>query len=205
MQVYTPPGYSKDKKYPVLYLLHGIGGNEREEWAKGGVPHVILDNLIADKKIEPMIVVLPNGNATTNTAAAGDPGGGGGRRGFGDLTGWGKPFENDLIKDIIPFIEANYSVKADRESRALAGLSMGGGQSLNIGLANLDTFAWVGGFSSAPNTKPRGGTRARPGEGDEAIETSLRLLRQQGRLDSHQPGRPRLPEGEERPAHLACG
>ena len=68
MQVYTPPGYSKDKKYPVLYLLHGIGGNEREEWAKGGVPHVILDNLIADKKIEPMIVVLPNGNATTNTA-----------------------------------------------------------------------------------------------------------------------------------------
>jgi enterochelin esterase-like enzyme len=153
MQVYTPPGYSKDKKYPVLYLLHGIGGNEREEWAKGGVPHVILDNLIADKKVEPMIVVLPNGNATTNRPAPSAPGEGG-RRGFGDLTGWGKPFEDDLIKDIIPFIEANYSVKADRESRALAGLSMGGGQSLNIGLANLDTFAWIGGFSSAPNTKP---------------------------------------------------
>jgi enterochelin esterase-like enzyme len=154
MEVYTPPGYSKDKKYPVLYLLHGIGGNEREEWAKGGVPHVILDNLIADKKIEPMIVVLPNGNATTNKAPAAEAGGSGGRRGFGDLTGWGKPFENDLIKDIIPFIEANYSVKSDRQSRALAGLSMGGGQSLNIGLANLDTFAWVGGFSSAPNTNP---------------------------------------------------
>jgi enterochelin esterase-like enzyme len=154
MQVYTPPGYSKDKKYPVLYLLHGIGGNEREEWAKGGVPHVILDNLIADKKIEPMLVVLPNGNATTNKASADGPGGSGGRRGFGDLTGWGKPFENDLVKDIIPFIEANYSVKSDRESRALTGLSMGGGQSLNVGLANLDTFAWVGGFSSAPNTNP---------------------------------------------------
>jgi enterochelin esterase-like enzyme len=154
MQVYTPPGYSKDIQYPVLYLLHGIGGNEREEWAKGGAPHVILDNLIAEKKIEPMIVVLPNGNATTNKAVAAEPGGTGGRRGFGDLTGWGKPFENDLIKDIIPLIEANYSVKADRESRALAGLSMGGGQSLNIGLANLDTFAWIGGFSSAPNTKP---------------------------------------------------
>jgi enterochelin esterase-like enzyme len=154
MQVYTPPGYSKDKKYPVLYLLHGIGGNEREEWAKGGVPHVILDNLIADKKAEPMIVVLPNGNATTNTARPAAQGEGGGRRGFGDLTGWGKPFEDDLIKDIIPFIEANYSVESDRESRALAGLSMGGGQSLNIGLANLATFAWVGGFSSAPNTKP---------------------------------------------------
>jgi enterochelin esterase-like enzyme len=153
MQVYTPPDFSRDKKYPVLYLLHGIGGNEREEWAKGGVPHVILDNLIADKKIEPMIVVLPNGNATTNRAAT-DPGGNGGRRGFGDLTGWGKPFENDLIKDIIPFIESHYPVKAERESRALAGLSMGGGQSLNIGLANLDTFAWIGGFSSAPNTNP---------------------------------------------------
>jgi enterochelin esterase-like enzyme len=154
MQVYTPPGYSTEKKYPVLYLLHGIGGNEREEWAKGGgVPHLILDNLITDKKAEPMIVVLPNGNATTNKATA-DAGGNAGRRGFGDLTGWGKPFENDLIKDIIPFIESNYSVKADRENRALAGLSMGGGQSLNIGLANFDTFAWVGGFSSAPNTKP---------------------------------------------------
>jgi enterochelin esterase-like enzyme len=152
MQVYTPPGYSTDKKYPVLYLLHGIGGNEREEWAKGGVANVVLDNLIADKKIEPMIVVLPNGNATTNTTDGGFGGGGGGRAGgFG---GWGKPFEDDLIQDIIPFMESHYSVKPDRKSRALAGLSMGGGQSLNIGLANLDTFAWVGGFSSAPNTKP---------------------------------------------------
>jgi len=152
MQVYTPPGYSKGRKYPVLYLLHGIGGNEREEWAKGGVPHVILDNLIADKKIEPLILVLPNGNATTNPASGGGPGGSGGRAaGFG---GWGKPFENDLLKDIIPFVEANYSVKPNRESRALAGLSMGGGQSLNIGLGNLDVFAWVGGFSSAPNTNP---------------------------------------------------
>ena len=135
-------------------MLHGIGGNEREEWAKGGIAHVVLDNLIADKKIGPMILVLPNGNATTNRAGAADAGGSGGRRGFGDLTGWGKPFENDLIKDIIPFIEANYSVKSDRENRALAGLSMGGGQSLNIGLANLGTFAWIGGFSSAPNTNP---------------------------------------------------
>jgi enterochelin esterase-like enzyme len=151
MQVYTPPGYSKDKKYPVLYLLHGIGGNEKEEWAKGGVANVILDNLIADKKAQPMIVVLPNGNATTNTAGAGAGGRGGRAAGFG---GWGKPFENDLLKDIIPFVEANYSVKSDRESRALAGLSMGGGQALDFGLGNLDTFAWVGGFSSAPNTYP---------------------------------------------------
>jgi hypothetical protein len=78
---------------------------------------------------------------------------GGGRGAIGG-DGWGKNFENDLIKDIIPFIESHYSVYADPQHRALAGLSMGGGQSLNIGLTNLDTFAWVGGFSSAPNTIP---------------------------------------------------
>lgn len=150
MQVYTPPGYSPDKKYPVLYLLHGIGGNEREEWAKQGVANVVLDNLIADKKIEPMIMVLPNGNASADPGAPGGRGGGMGA-GFG---GWGEPFEKDLLKDIIPFIESHYSVQADREHRALAGLSMGGGQSLDFGLKNLDTFAWVGGFSSAPNTFP---------------------------------------------------
>jgi enterochelin esterase-like enzyme len=148
MQVYTPPGYSKDKKYPQLYMLHGIGGNEREEWARGGVANVILDNLIADKKIEPMVVVFPNGNASAEPNAGGRGGFGGG---FG---GWGKPFENDLLKDIIPYIESHYSVATDREHRAVAGLSMGGGQALNIGLGNLDTFAWVGGFSSAPNTAP---------------------------------------------------
>lgn len=156
MEVYTPPGYSKDKKYPVLCLLHGIGGNERREWTGGGAAHVVIDNLIADKKIEPMIVVFPNGNATTNTAN----GGRGGRGGFGGGDpaalagdGWGKNFESDLINDIIPFIESHYSVYADRDHRAVAGLSMGGGQSLDFGLGNLDTFANVGGFSSAPNTR----------------------------------------------------
>jgi enterochelin esterase-like enzyme len=157
MEVYTPPGYSKDKKYPVLFLLHGIGGNEVREWTKNGAANVIIDNLIADKKIEPMIVVFPNGNATTNTANAGR-GGRGGFGGGGDPAaisgdGWGKNFEGDLIKDIIPFLESHYSVYADREHRAVAGLSMGGGQSLDFGLGNLDTFAWVGGFSSAPNTR----------------------------------------------------
>jgi enterochelin esterase-like enzyme len=290
MEVYTPPGYSADKKYPVLFLLHGIGGNEISEWNTGqGAAHVILDNLIADKKIVPMIAVFPNGNATTNTAPAagggrgGRGGGGGGFGGFGggaltaDQTaqlntaitnaqsefatlqdkltaaekdvitaalaksddavvraklealaniqtdiamlryskgaskvaatitddqktainatpapayyalfggtppafggrgggrggggggfgggdpaqmsgdGWGKNFENDLLKDIIPFMESHYSVYADREHRAIAGLSMGGGQSLDFGLTHLDTFAYVGGFSSAPNTRP---------------------------------------------------
>jgi len=161
MEVYTPPGYSKDKKYPVLFLLHGIGGNENREWTRGGAANVIIDNLIADKKSEPMIVVFPNGNATTNAANAGRGGRRGGRGGFasdGDPAalagdGWGKNFQSDLIKDIIPFIESHYSVYADREHRAVAGLSMGGGQSLDFGLGNLDTFAYVGGFSSAPNTR----------------------------------------------------
>ena len=161
MEVYTPPGYSTQKKYPVLFLLHGIGGNENREWTRGGAANVVINNLIADKKSEPMIVVFPNGNATTNAANAGRGGGRGGRGGFGGDgdpaalagDGWGKTFESDLIKDIIPFIESHYSVYADREHRAVAGLSMGGGQSLDFGLGNFDTFAYVGGFSSAPNTR----------------------------------------------------
>jgi enterochelin esterase-like enzyme len=143
MMVYTPPGYSKDTRYPVLYLLHGIGGDERE-WQRGGAPDIILDNLIADKKAAAMIVVMPNGRAQINDRAVGNV--------FAAAPAFEK-FEGDLLKDVIPFMESNYSVKRDRESRALAGLSMGGGQSLNFGLAHIDTFAWVGGFSSAPNTR----------------------------------------------------
>jgi enterochelin esterase-like enzyme len=145
-QVYTPPGYSKDKKYPVLYLLHGIGGDENE-WTRGGSANVILDNLYADKKAVPMIVVLPNGRASKDLTAR-DP--------IPKQSPAFAAFEKDLLDDLIPFVEKTYSVKADRESRALAGLSMGGGQSLNFGLSHLETFAWVGGFSSPPNTKPAG-------------------------------------------------
>ena len=86
MEVYTPPGYSPDKKYPVLFLLHGIGGNEISEWNTGqGAAHTILDNLIADKKIEPMIAVFPNGNVTLPGAGGG---GGGGRGGRGGGVDW---------------------------------------------------------------------------------------------------------------------
>lgn len=143
--VYTPPGFKKSEKYPVLYLLHGIGGDEKE-WFKNGTPHIILDNLYAQGKLKPMIVVLPNGRAMKDDRATGDI--------------WEKDkveafttFEKDLLNDLIPFIEKKYPVKKDRENRAIAGLSMGGGQTLNFGLGNIDKFAWVGGFSSAPNTK----------------------------------------------------
>ena len=143
MQVYTPPGYSTEKKYPVLYLLHGIGGNETE-WQHFAQPDVLLDNLIADGKAVAMIVVMPNGRAQKNDRAEGDI--------FKSAPAFAT-FERDLLDDVIPAIESRYSTASSREHRALAGLSMGGGQSLNFGLAHLDTFAWVGGFSSAPNTK----------------------------------------------------
>ena len=143
--IYTPPGFSKKAQYPVLYLLHGIGGDEKE-WLKHGQPQVILDNLYADKKLTPMIVVLPNGRAMKDDRAVGNI--------FDSLKVQAfAVFEKDLINDLIPFVEKKYPVYKDREHRAIAGLSMGGGQSLNFGLTNLDKFAWVGGFSSAPNTK----------------------------------------------------
>lgn len=141
--VYTPPNYTTSTKYPVLYLLHGIGGDETE-WNRGANPQAILDNLIADGKAIPMIVVMPNGRAQPNDRAEGNV--------MASAPAFAK-FERDLIDDLIPFVESRYSVKTDRESRALAGLSMGGGQSLNFGLAHLDLFPWIGGFSSAPNTK----------------------------------------------------
>jgi len=143
--IYTPPGFSADRKYPVLYLLHGIGGNETE-WYKNGRPDIILDNLYSEKKLVPMIVVLPNGRAMPNERSEGnifDP----------KKVKAFETFEKDLLNDLIPFIESNYPVLTGPDNCALAGLSMGGGQSLNFGLAHLETFAWVGGFSSAPNTK----------------------------------------------------
>ncbi|MEI8075457.1 MAG: alpha/beta hydrolase-fold protein [Bacteroidota bacterium] len=143
--IYTPPGFSKKKKYPVLYLLHGIGGDEKE-WLNGGNPQIILDNLYAIGKIEPMIVVMPNGRAMKDDRAIGNIMAPDKVQAFAN-------FEKDLLNDLIPFIEKSYPVLTDREHRAIAGLSMGGGQSLNFGLGNLDKFAWIGGFSSAPNTK----------------------------------------------------
>ncbi|AKD53834.1 alpha/beta hydrolase-fold protein [Spirosoma radiotolerans] len=162
--VYTPPGFNKKTKYPVLYLLHGIGGDEKE-WLKGGNPQVILDNLYAEKKLEPMIVVMPNGRAMKDDRAVGNV--------FDkDKVEAFATFEKDLLNDLIPFIEKKYPTLTDREHRAIAGLSMGGGQSLNFGLGNLNKFAWVGGFSSAPNTK-------RPEElmpDPEAAKKQLKLL-----------------------------
>lgn len=143
LNVYTPPGYSTEKKYPVLYLLHGIGGDETE-WQRFAKPNLLLDNLIADGKAVPMIIVMPNGRAQKNDRPGGNV--------FESAPAFAV-FERDLLDDVIPAIESRYSVQKNRDHRAIAGLSMGGGQSLNFGLGHLETFAWVGGFSSAPNTK----------------------------------------------------
>lgn len=158
--VYTPPGYSKDTKYPVLYLLHGIGDDETG-WTRQGVAAVILDNLIADRKAVPMVVVMPNGRASKDITVR---------------TPWARQapafeaFEKDLLADLIPFVAKTYSVKTDRKGRALAGLSMGGGQSLNFGLKHLDTFAWVGAFAPAPNTKPAGDLIKEPAAASKQLE-----------------------------------
>ena len=181
MRVYTPPGYSAARKYPVLYLLHGIGGTDTE-WTQSCHANNVIDNLLAEGRIEPMVIVFPDGNSSRTVAdleaadaaraaraggvrtpagggaapagAPGAPAAGAGRgRGGMNMDAWLTPFENDLLKDIIPYIDSHYSVYTDRDHRALAGLSMGGGQTLNIGLVHPETFAWVGGFSSAPDTR----------------------------------------------------
>lgn len=160
--IYTPPGFSEEKEYPVLYLLHGIGGDEKE-WLKGANPQIILDNLYDENRLEPMLVVMPNGRAMKNDRAEGNifaP----------DKIEAFSRFEQDLLNDLIPFIEKNYPVLQDRENRAIAGLSMGGGQSLNFGLGNLDKFAWVGAFSAAPNTKEPEVLLPNPQEAKEKLE-----------------------------------
>jgi len=160
--IYTPPGFSIAEKYPVLYLLHGIGGDEFE-WLNGGKPQVIFDNLYAKNKMEPMLVVMPNGRAMKDDRATGNVFAPEKQEAFAR-------FEKDLLNDLIPFIEKNYPVLKDRNQRAIAGLSMGGGQSLNFGLGNLDKFAWLGGFSSAPNTKPPQELVPNPGAAKEKLK-----------------------------------
>jgi len=131
--LYTPPGYDQNcnTKYPVLYILHG-GGEDQRGWATQGKTDLILDNLIAEKKAVPMLVVMVDGNLPS--------------KGFGleALTA----FENELKQSVVPFIESNYRVKTDMNSRALAGLSMGGLQTLHAGVRNTEMFAYLGVFSS---------------------------------------------------------
>jgi len=137
LYIYTPPNYKKepDVKYPVLFLLHGSGDTE-DTWTVVGRANVIVDNLIAQKKTAPMVIVMPYGHTPAGTVVGLD------NRNTA-------AFERDLIDDVVPFVERNYHVSSDRKNRAIVGLSMGGGQSVSVGLGNLDLFSWVGAFSAA--------------------------------------------------------
>ena len=141
MMVYTPPGYERSTaKYPVLYLLHGAGSDETS-WTARGQGHVILDNLIADGKLKPLVVVMPFGFAVQRAAGA---------RGDGAENKMQREgFTKDFLQDVIPLIDSKYRVFADRDHRAIAGLSLGGAQSLAIGLSHIELFSRVAGFSSA--------------------------------------------------------
>jgi enterochelin esterase-like enzyme len=134
LHAYTPPGYELGKgKFPVFYLLHGAGDSD-DSWTSVGRAGFILDNLIAAKKAKPMLIVMPAGHAGAFRM--------GGPRPAVD------EFAQDFLNDIMPLIEKKYRVHADRKNRALAGLSMGGGQTLNIGIPNLEKFAYLGVYSS---------------------------------------------------------
>jgi enterochelin esterase-like enzyme len=134
MRVYTPPGYELGKgKFPVFYLLHGAGDCD-DSWTSVGRAGFILDNLIAARKAKPMVVVMPAGHAGPFRM--------GGPRPAVD------EFSQDLLNDIMPLVERNYRVYTDRKNRAMAGLSMGGGQTLNVGIPHLDKFGYLGVFSS---------------------------------------------------------
>ncbi|EEF62613.1 esterase [Pedosphaera parvula] len=140
LRVYTPPGYDKNThtKYPVLYLFHGSGDNEAT-WTEFGHAHLITDNLLAQGKIKPMIIVMPGGHAYTGQSAGTNT-----EARMKNIN----LFEQDLLGDVLPMIEENYRVKSGAENRAIIGLSMGGSQSLSIGLKHPELFAWVGGMSS---------------------------------------------------------
>ena len=188
MYIYTPPGYEANQtRYPVLYLLHGGGGDE-DAWVTMGRANVILDNLIAAGKAKPMIVVMPNGNATQTVSqgyaygptpapqsvqapappplqAAAGGGRGGAARPPQPYPG---SYPESLVKDVIPFVEKTYRVIANKDNRAIAGLSMGGGHTLMATNNNPGVFGYIGVFSSGPRTV------------DEAYEKQLEAVKAGG-------------------------
>ena len=197
MMVYTPPDYAAStRRYPVLYLLHGGGGDE-DAWLTMGRANIILDNLIAQGKAKPMVVVMPNGNATQTVsqgyafgptpapqsvqaplpppmqAAAAQrgvaPEGGGRAAGRGtQAQAYAGSYPESLAKDVIPFVEKTFRVLNDKDNRAIAGLSMGGGHTLAATNNNPGVFGYIGVFSSGPRTV------------DEALEKSLEAVKAGG-------------------------
>jgi enterochelin esterase family protein len=169
--VYTPPDYEKNAaaRYPVLYLQHG-GGEDERVWIEMGRTNLILDNLLAEGKVKPMIVVM---ETSYMPGAFGPPAGGAGRgaapgasRGFGGFGGpGGGPYGQLMVNDLIPWIDANFRTRTDRDHRAMAGLSMGGMQTAAVTMANLDKFSHIGLFSGGASMGfgPGGPGKTAPG------------------------------------------
>jgi enterochelin esterase-like enzyme len=165
MHVYTPPGYDAGRdRFPVLYLLHGAGDVD-DSWTSVGRAGFILDNLIAANKAVPMIVVMPAGHVNGAGAALGATVPASAAQGMPGIGSGPDPFVSDFLTDLLPYVEKNYRVLTDRNSRAIAGLSMGGNQTLNIGIPQLQKFAYIGVFSSGIID---GGRRGAPGAADAA-------------------------------------
>lgn len=183
--IYTPPGYDRStgERYPVLYLQHGAGEDERA-WSIQGRANFILDNLIAEGKAKPTVIVMDNGGGSAlfaggargiggrgrgpiSASQPGTPPGGapatqpfarGGRAGRGGFGGFaGQQFEQILLTEIIPMVESNYRTLTDRDNRAIAGLSMGAAQAVQIGTGHLDKFAYIAGFSGGANADVQNG------------------------------------------------
>ena len=148
MHVYTPPGYEDSKnKYPVFYLLHG-GGDEDSGWSTIGRAGYILDNLLAANKAKPMIVVMPNGSMPRPAFVPGAPPTPASQQAQREAQ---QKFVDELLGNVMPFVEKNYRVLADRENTAIAGLSMGAGQTLAVAPRHLDKFAYIGVWSGGVN------------------------------------------------------
>jgi enterochelin esterase family protein len=160
MMVYTPPGYEQStSRYPLLYLLHGAGSDENS-WTRNGKAEVILDNLIADGRLKPLVVVMPFGFAAQRA-----PGGARGDAAENKMQREG--FLKDFLEDVIPLVDSKFRVYADRDHRAIAGLSLGGAQALAIGLSHLELFSRIAAFS------PAMGASNNPATGGVDFETVL--------------------------------
>ncbi len=158
VHVYAPPGYHQEAaaRYPVLYLLHGSGDND-SHWTLLGRANVIADNLLADGRAVPMLIVMPDGHAANRERERGR-----------------ELFEKDLLESVVPLVESTYRVQADPQHRGIVGLSMGGGQSIGVGLGQLGQFVWIGAFSAAVSGQDPvlAGLRADP----NAANQKLKLL-----------------------------
>ena len=179
LTVYVPPGYdeARNRRYPVLYLLHGFA-NDHHSWHRYGRANDILDNLLAQKRIEPFLVVMPlgYGGAHINGDGTGIP-----PKGAGTFGGDAALYERDLLEDIIPMIDGKYRTISDRKHRAIAGFSMGGGQAGRFGLRHLETFSHVGimsaGMAGGPDTEPLVTLAGRSGQGQQGDRSPVDRVR----------------------------